>query len=275
MAQLPSDSLLKYATTQDLIKRWLKAKSHALWLGKCLKARFGGGGGNPAKKALKAGHIDQFDYTAILAVVELHATTFALIQTAWEEIQESISCIKNSPNSETELFFEILREGYDIPFMRIVKGCKRIAKKGELLAKLGRNAVWQHSEAIDPDWDGMLTPEESAIVNPLLLNRSDFSWYTFVTHICKEAAKKDIEIKRQLRRHFDAIGYVCDLLVQAHRRERSLNPPRRFRSERWENGRCRIGKKGGFESAIESEAVPSVTELNETISNIICRSYQY
>ncbi len=275
MAQLPSDSLLNYAKTQDLIQEWLKAKSHAIWLGKCLKARFGGGGGNPAKKALNAKHIDEFDYNAILAVVELYVSIFVLIQTAWEEIQEVISCIEDAPQSEVELFFEILRQKYDQSFLQMVKGCKRTIKSADSLAKVGRDAVWNHSQTLDPDWDGTFTPQESAIASSLVSKKTDFSWYTLVSHICKEAAKKDNEIKRQLRNHFDAIGNVCDLIVQACQRERSSNPPGKYKSEKWENGRCRSGKKGGFAPLSAAEPIPTVTELNETISNIIQRSYQY
>lgn len=273
MAQLPSDSLLKYAETQDLIKEWLKAKSNAIWLGKCLKARFGGGGGNPAKRALNAGRIDNDDYTRILAVVELYAIFFALIQTAWEEIQESISCIENYPKSETELFFEIMREKYDKPFMRAVKGCKRSAPNNELLAKIGKDTIRRARG--HKDWVGDLTPEESAIVAPLISKEIDFSWHSLVDAICKEAAKEDIEIKRQLQRYIDAIGRVFDLIVQAYRRERSPNPPGRFKSEKWENGRYRAGKTGGFELPLADSPILSVTELNETISHIVRRSSQF
>jgi len=279
MAQLPSDSLLEFAKTQDLIKEWLKSKGKAIWLGKCLKARFGGGGGNPAKRALNDGRIDNFDYIAMLAVVELYATFFTLIQIAWEEIQESISCIENFPKTETALFFEVLRQFYDSRFMRLANGCKRSARNIESLARVGRDAVWQHHiELKDPSWNGTLNPEESASATSLIsknLKERDFCWYSLVTDICKEAAKEDCEIKRQLRRHFDAIGRVCDVILRGHRRERGPKPRGRFRSEKWENGRCRLGKKGGFELPSADSPIPSVTELNETISHIIRRSSQY
>lgn len=272
MTQLPSKSLLKYAKTQDLIKKWLEAKSHAMWLGKCLKARFGGGGGNPAKKALKLGQIDEIDYANILAVVETLATTFSLIQTAWEEIEESISYLDNSPKSETELFLEILRERYDLPFLRIAKGCKRSLPRGEALAKIGRDAIWQNCN--NPNWDGTFSSEQSAILTPLISRKSNFSWGVFVMDICRQEAKNDTEINRQLQKHFHAIGHVCDLLLQAYRRERNPNPPRRFKSEKWEDGRCHPGKKGGFGLPLPDSPIPSVTELNESISNIVLRSSQ-
>lgn len=273
VTQLPSNSLLEYAKTQDLIEEWLETKDYAIWLGKCLKARFGGGGGNPAKKALNAGQIDQFDYTEMLAIVEVYTIRFALVQTAWEEIQESISCIENSPKSETDLFLEILREAFDRLFMEVVQGCKRSASNSELLAKIARNAIWRHSG--DKDWAGGLTPEEFTIVASLISKKNDFSWGSLVDAICKEAAKEDIEIKRQLQRYNAAVGRVCDLLLQAHRRERSPNPPGKIKSKKWENGRCRLGKKGGFEPLSADSPIVSVTELNETISHIVRRSSQF
>ncbi len=246
MSQLPSEFLLTdvlrvYGRVTPLVHKWLEMRGAAQDLGKNLKARFGGGGGNPAYQAWKAGKIDELDYKFLTSIVDYHEALFAVIQLGWGYIEEDLCCLDTYPKTETAFYFEILREQYDGTFQRYLKGCKLTVKMYEDEAKLFCTGVASLATVPDPRWILKLTPEQRQKLKVQKTGDPKTFWLPLALRICYQNAPTDDPLKRKLRELSQKLAYMAQLMAVAAQQERSPNPPRRLRSEKWKNGRLYEG----------------------------------
>lgn len=248
MSQLPSQELLvRYFTAHYLVAEYLRLKDQSILLGKCLKARFGGGGGNPARKPLDAGTIDQYEYDLIWALVDVYEALFNLVQTGWEDIQAALGSLSDEClSSETDLFLEILREHYDTKFRVCAEGHKLSVSNVEVAAKLTRKAIG--GNPIKPNWFGEIEfSDQERFDAGFSQHSNNFSWLPLVLGICRESAKKDSSVKNQLRKVYNELAHFADKQATAiYKSRHESDPTQRVYSIKWENQIPYIGSKGGY-----------------------------
>lgn len=218
----------------------------AQYLGKNLKARFGGGGGNPAYQAWKAGKIDELDYKFMTSIVDYHEALFALIHLGWGYIEEELRCLDERPKSETSFYFEILREMYDGVFRQCVKGHKLTIKMYEDEAKLFCNGVAKLASTPNPRWILTLTPGQRQKLKLQNARKPQSFWLLLALRICYQNSQQDDSLKRKLRELSQKLAYTAQIMAVAAQQERSSNSPRRLKSEKWKNGHLYEGTTGGF-----------------------------
>lgn len=272
MSQLPHDEFLKqclyvYTKTHDIVAEHRRLRNQSVLLGKCLKARFGGGGGNPARQLLDAGMIDRWESEYIWALVDVYQALFNLIQIAWEDIKAELSFLSDDcPNSETDLLFKILGEHYDVKFKKCINGYTLTVTNVETAAKLTRSAVWK--KQFDPNWLGEVEFSDKERLDAGLKERSkQFVWFPLILPICRESAKRDSSVKEQLRKLYQELSYFADKWAKAiHKSRHEQDPLQRFHSVRWENQILHIGCRGGGYRSF-TELYTHLPELSSSIPN--------
>lgn len=248
MSQLPSDDfLLRYFNVHYLVAEHLRLRNQSVLLGKCLKARFGGGGGNPARKSLDAGMIDQYEYDLIWALVNVYQALFELIQMGWEDIKAELSSLSDEClSSETDLFLEILREHYDTRLRLCVEGYNLTVSNVEAASQLIKKAIG--GNPLNPNWFGEIEFSDQERSAAGLSQRAKyFVWFPLILSISRECAKKDSSIQRQLGKFYQE--FHCFLDKQAIAVQKSRHEPdrsQRVYSIKWENKIPYIGSKGGY-----------------------------
>lgn len=145
---LPSKILLKYANTQYLLEAWFQQRDFSIYFGKLLKARFGGGGGNPAFAAWQTGEIDEMDYKCLNLLIDFYDSLFGLIQSSWHFIQLELQqlsqqIVTDCPQSETQYFLWLIQEEFDARYRKTVNGYCFKVKDFEFEAKTIRNVCWK------------------------------------------------------------------------------------------------------------------------------------
>jgi hypothetical protein len=247
MANLPSDYLWQYATTQDLINEWLALRHYSTNLGECLKARFAGGGGNPALRALQAGEIEQFDYDLVMAIVNWYESIFNLVQSGWEYIDQELSAVlEDYPSTELKMYLEILKDFADTKFQMAIKGYKISIQEEEKRVKLfcdafNRGVSIRHEN---------LTVLSASHREKLLLQKSPPEaknfWLSMVMAILFSKQKQDNSIKNLCNDYLYKMKILNELYLAGYRAERGKNKPGRFQSRQFKNGELYLGVKGGY-----------------------------
>ena len=240
---LPSKLLLKYANTQYLLDVWFQEKEFAIQFGKLLKARFGGGGGNPAFTAWQAGEINEFDYKCLSLLIDFYDSLFGLIQSSWHfiagELQQlSTQVTTNYPKSETQYFLFLIQEEFNSHYKKNVNGYVFKIKDFESESKTLRDVCWKPN----------LSSQDLAILK-LQHNRHkkelpttfylQFALITATTYSQVDSTLSDklIELNRYLAR-------LADLMASACRQERKPNPPKSLISHKVDKGEFFIGARG-------------------------------
>lgn len=243
MASNPSTLLLKYAKTDDLIAEWLSLNNRAKYMGLCLKARFGGGGGNPSLMDWQQGRIDKSDYLIIMSLVEIYDSMFSLFQSGWAYIYEEIKNFDQYPNNEVCFFLNVVKQEFDYEFIRAVKGYKQNFREVEEKSKTLRDIIYK----------GNWWTEE-----PSSERYIDYeTWVSIAMNACAKHAKKDEAIKNLLDNFLHQCAKAHDLIAREAARERRSNPPRRIQSVKWENGRRYVGARGTWKLAVTEVHKPN------------------
>jgi hypothetical protein len=254
MSDLPSSFLHKYATTKSLIAELRRLQDKAHLYGRCLKARFGGGGGNPLLRAWKSKEICDFEYKWIDRDISFLQALFILIQNGWDYIEPELKqSIIDYPNSETKLFFEVLKEEFDGEFLQKVNGFKLTAKQIEADAKLVENICNGHRADLTEEELKQRKEQNKKKGDTLLPN----TWIVTILNICWKYANHDPVLKGKLEDLDRIYAELAGMVVVTSRKERSDDPPKIIRSVKWKNGLLYEGVKGGFRP---------VTNLYQTIS---------
>lgn len=256
MASLPSDYLWQYASTQDLMTEWLHLRNNAIFFGKCLKARFGGGGGNPALQEKIDGRIDETEYALVMAAVAWYESIFNLVQSGWEYIEQELSgALDDYPATETEMYLEILTEIYNAKFQQRVNGFIAPANQGEQNMRLIRDLIRRGTPLLSNPSDVIVDADSQnlsalAQMSDKQPDQTNTFWFSLVTGICFEKSKSDDSLKRLSRDFFKKMEVLLDLLAISLRQERSKKTPNRFPSIRWKDGDKYEGVKGGWKRLV-------------------------
>ena len=264
MAFLPSDYLLQYATTKDLMAEWLALRDNAAFFGRCLKARFAGGGGNPALKEKLAGRMSETEYELVMATVNWYESIFVLVQSGWEYIeQEIIGVIDDYPSSEIEMYLAIMEEIYNAKFQERINGYTASSRRSErdisFISEVIRRGTPLPYDPRDANVD--VTSENISTIQKMPEAKDAF-WFHLATGICFEKSKSDQSLKRLSRDYFKKMGVLLDLLAKALRQERSKNPPHLFPSTKWSNGERYEGTKGSWKKSVTELHRPKPTILD-------------
>ncbi len=225
ISKLPSDYLKDLATTIDLKMQWVAQKKIYQLLAFSLRAKFGYGGGNPAKDALEKGLINQSEYNVLTALVDMEASLFSVYQTAWTDINRNFKHFSDAPKTEIELYAVYFQETIDNAFLSKVKGEKHSTKSVmnvlNLLVEKTRNSL-QNPENISLG----LSVKNCGVITKLQPNVSRVGqWHGMAYAIALEAATTDPAIKRALRTHHYYVGEVCRHLLASS-----------TKSTQWSNG---------------------------------------
>lgn len=257
MSDLPSAFLYKYAKTQPLIVEWRRAQNKARFYGLCLKARFGGGGGNPLFRAWKNKEICDFEYKFIDADLTWLSALFTTIQSGWDYIEVELQkSFIDYPDNELSMFFEILREEFDNDFQDKVKGFKLPLKSLEADAKSVQEICsGDRPDLTENEWRAF---KKEKYKSGETLSQS--GWLTPVLNICWQHTEKDEVLKNKLEELDRIYGQIANMVVVAIRQERSPNPPKILHSTKWEDGILHEGVKGGYRT---------VTKFNQSISQSV------
>ncbi len=233
MSRLPSDRLKQYATTEPLIRKFLEEREKAQLLGKCLKASFGGGGGNPAYRAKKEGSISERDYQFLLKLVDEYVAEFFLIQIGWEFIEEFMEekLKSNYPKSETEFFFEVLKTDCDKGFLAYVNGFKLSIRDAENESKKTRNILWKCSD------------NQTALLKVLESFRSNF-WICLAISALSDHLD-DQGVRDKMTDYFRKIAELADFMASALQRDRGSTTSE-WKSQKWRDGFPYEGVSGGW-----------------------------
>lgn len=237
--QLPSASLKQFITTIDLACEWRKNQKSANLLGHCLKARFGGGGGNPAKDAMKKGIIDELGYEIFENWTKIYQSLFTVYQLSWNDIWEvfkNIDDINNDrPTSEQQLFLTTIRDDRNNSFYSAVTGRDISIKTLEACCKqiVQSNIKYQCSE-------------ESIFLNVIELSKYEKilpkfhlqnTWTDLAWFICHDVANTDTNIKKALKIYWNNVTALAQLMKSACEKEGQNKPIGRVGGESWKNGR--------------------------------------
>ncbi len=236
---LPSKMLLKYANTQYLLEAWLEQKNFAVYFGKLLKARFGGGGGNPAFAAWQTGEIDEMDYKCLNLLVDFYDSLFGLVQSCWHFIQLELQQLSQQvaidyPQSETEYFLWLIQEEFDARYRQTVNGYCFKVKDFEVEARTIRNACWKPK----------LDSQDREILKSQHKERSKTFYLVFALITAAKYSRVDSTLSYKLADLNRYIARLGDLAVSACRQERQPNPPKRLGSYKISKGELFLGAKG-------------------------------
>lgn len=274
-SKLPSPTLALYIRTSDLCQEWIKEKYMALLLGELLEARFMGGGGNPAKQALRDGYIDKLGYELLMANASLHASEFTLFQSAWEEISESFKHFKDTPKSEVELFFDTLKHHYDNRFLSKVNGHTSSIKDFEAKCKLLRDIIMRHQN--DHSWTGQLNDRDLAQIDKVIGKKHNSkqqllpTWGDFAFKVCEDVATNDSAVFRALKQYYSELLYVASLNVNACQDERTPNATHRVFTEKWESGNLYLRFSSGYKALSEIETT-IILPIPPKLKEVLCQS---
>lgn len=254
-SKLPTDSLLeKYKQVhQDLVIQFFVLRNQSHLLGQGLKARFGGGGGNPIKKALSKGEIDDYEDQVIWAMIDCYQAIFNLIQMNWESIKKHLPKYvgdylkEQSLKSETTLFLEVLREHYD-------DHLKRCAEEGYTFtpshAKHRAEIMRRMIGAIEKEKKMVVIGTKERKETGLPVQHKYFVLLSSLLDVCESEVKRGKQPSVYLEncwRELSRLTEIHEYWSSQHRGES------RARAVKWKNGKFLIGTKGGY---------TSVTELN-------------
>lgn len=246
-SQLPREDLLeRYKKTHDLVAEHLYLRGQAILLGMCLKARFGGSGGNPAKKALQHEFIDWYEYSLIWSLVDVYQSIFNLIQIAWEEIQGDCAVVCDPClSSETELFLEILGEHYDSKFKQAAKGYKLTPKNVLNTAKAARETV--SHRVVKADLPITELSEQERLECGLPQRTTEFLWLPLVLQICEKNSRKDLVIAEQYKKAWKELSRFADTQEKAVLKSKiETDPSQRVYGRKFQDGTHYRGAKGGY-----------------------------
>lgn len=238
--KLPTEDILsKYQKMhEDLITQFFVLRNQSTLLGKCLKARFGGGGGNPAQTALDKGEIHEYDYQVIWALVDCYQSIFTLIQMNWKSISQ---LLKDEPclESEVSLFLEILREHYDGQFKRCADSYNFTSEHAKLQSKILKKmngALATGAPLVE------MTPQERKKAG-LPKETNYFFWLPLVLQIALDNSNKNPHMKRYYNKCWEELSRLADIhehWTNQHRGEERAN------AVKWKNGEFFVGTKGGY-----------------------------
>ena len=258
-SKLPTADLLEQykQVHQDLVIQFFVSRNQSQLLGQSLKARFGGGGGNPPQKSLDNGEIDEYECEVIWAMVDCYQSIFTLLQMNWEAIKKYlpkyIGDYLNAVSlvSETNLFFELLREHYDDNFKRCADGWNFTPSQAKHRAEI----LYRTVEAIDKNKElipiGAKDRQKAGLSN----KHRYFFLFSSVLNICKEEVKKG----NQASIYYENIWRTLARLSEVHKCWSSQHRGEsRARAVKWDKGKFLIGTKGGY---------TSVTKLNQSFSD--------
>jgi len=243
MTELPSEVLLKYATTQDLLNQFFLQRKLANLIGRALKARFGGGGGSPIYEAYEAGLLDKTARDMTIQVVDLYSDLFGLIQTSWIFIRRELDKLEkqgiaeNIPESETHYFLLLLQEMQDIQFMQYVNGYefKRISFEEKL----------KHLEIFFRSPNLSSSPSLTDLVKKERREVGFYFWFALDTVI--KYSKKDRTLKDKLTKINNSLSKLSSSLLLTMYIERSPNSLqiKSLKTHRWDKGERFMGTSGG------------------------------
>jgi hypothetical protein len=233
---LPTEDILSQYQKihEDLLTHFFVLRHQSILLGECLKARFGGGGGNPAERALKRGEIHEYEYQVIWALVDCYQTIFTLIQMNWESISQLL-CFE----SEVSLFLEILREHYDGQFKRCFKSHNYTSQHAQQQARILKKmtgALATEAPLVE------MTPQERKKAG-LPKETNYFSWLPLILQIAQDNCKKNPHMKRYYNKCWEELSRLADIheyWTNNHRGES------RAKAVRWKDGQFSIGTQGGY-----------------------------
>jgi hypothetical protein len=230
---------------RHLLIEWEIERDQNKFLGKCLKAAFGGGGGNPALEAKTSGEISEADYKVIYAVVRREVAMFDWIQTGWPYIKAKLEEVFiEHPQSETEFFFEVVKEAMD----GIFRSC--IHKKTVSIAELEKHyrnlkdLRWSppsKNSWIDEKKSKELAPSFKKVIDADGVG--ELPLFSIAMETCDIAAKTDEPLQRALRDWSLKSSELYALLEEYLRKARKSKT---IKSERWINGIKHEGTKGGY-----------------------------
>lgn len=249
MANLPNQKILaRYQNAHaNLIDEFFRLRYQSSLLGKCLKARFGGGGGNPCDEPLQKGFIDKYQYELIWGLTGAYQSIFTLIQMNWSAIEAAMLLFEDGYNSESELFFAVLAEHYDNRLIACKDGYTFTPTHAKNTAKLLRKKTSQLT--IDAVTKELPIDRKKC---GLTSNQKHF-WLPFVLSIATENLKNNPSLQSDYKDCFKKLSHFADIQerwASQHRSDRAS-------AVRWRNGQLAIGVSGGYKS---------VTELYETFS---------
>lgn len=271
-SDLPSQTLGHYLKTDDLLQEWLKVKYNALLFGESLKARFLKGGGNPAKRALNDGYLDNNGYEVHMAWTSVCASEFTLYQTAWEEIFNSFKHFEDSPKDEVTLFFDGIKQHYNNKFLSRVSDGKFSIKDYEAKMKLLRDILKRNLN--NRNWVGELSTQDTEMINNVLFDnhldinkveiQPDWGYHAF--RICEETAKQDRVVLRALRQYYNDLLWLTSLNVEFCQNQRK-DKHRSIWSEKWKDGHQFLRTPSGYKPllAVGTKVLPLPELLKKAI----------
>lgn len=240
--KLPTYQLWEqYRKTHDLSLEYWRLKGEAGLLGRNLKARFLGGGGNPARQAEQKGLINNFERRLIEAQVDVFDVIFSLLQTAWEDIKTATSNISD-PCLQTEraFFCAILREHFDTRYTKAARGYKFTTRQALARAEI---LGWRPPPLCE------IQPLTSQQRKQLGLEQvgNDFFYLPFLLTITEDLSKNDDAIAKHYLRVWEELKHFTNVqknfVIESRK---TSDPSKRTLSVKWSNGNFYVGSKGGY-----------------------------
>ncbi len=256
-ARLPNKQiLLKYQKVHaDLVDEFFRLRYQAILLGKCLKARFGGGGGNPCDEPLQRGLIDEYQYEVVWGLADTYQSIFTLIQMNWSAIEPIMAILEDTCKSESELFFTILTEHYDNRMINCKDGYNFTPAQAKNTASSLR--VKTSKLIIDALQDEALIDRKKCG----LTSTGKHFWLPLVLSIAEENLKKNSSLIPYYRACWAKLSQFADI----HERWASQHKRDRAYAIRWRDGEKAIGRKGGYRNVTECKK--SFSDLFRSSSN--------
>lgn len=243
LSKSPQKYILKYGNAHPLIIEWVHLRKISCLVGKTLKARFGGGGGNPALRAKESGRIDEISYSCLIYSVNYYDDLFAVIQTGWEYIKFFLKevGIQDYPKDECEYFLKVLCEDFDNRLLRFAEGDKAVMQHKERQMRKIRNLLW--ATPLDKWINDSSFPEP-----PQWCSFKRYFWLGTAFMVLDICSKEDDVLLSMLNRLRHTTANFADELARILERERK-NPTGRIKSLNWENTLLYHGAKGGWNLA--------------------------
>lgn len=241
LSKSPHKYILRYGDVHPLIVEWARLRKLTDLLGKTLKARFGGGGGNPALRAWKSGRIDILSYKYVTHSVNYYQDLFNVIQSGWEYIEYFFQekDIQNYPKDERSYFLECLREDFDNRLIRCAEGQKNLIQQKEKEMKKIRNLLRDSSSG--QNW----IDDTQFLDVPQWYTFERYLWISIALMVLDTRSYEDEVLRSMLDTWKLRTSDFAKELASDLERERK-NPTKRIKSTKWEKTLLYYGASGGW-----------------------------
>lgn len=232
LSRLPASEYLKRASTAALKSEFFRQRQFCTLLGQSLRAKFGGGGGNPVLMAYEQGEITKEFYQLLNEFSTCLQDLFVLFQIGWPYLEKGFSLLDDAPTCERQLFMRVLEDIFNPMYQRCLKGYKQTVSKQEQFTRLGMESF----RTCIGSRDFMESPAlRKKLLGIAQAENSQNFWLDASIGIL-EMQLDDSSVKQQLLRVMNSLRSYLDSSNRVYQHHRKYGKSPELQSHQWIDG---------------------------------------